>query len=212
MNPHRLRPIGMLRAGLALLLAGIGGYELAGNAVAGVVIPDSLKNHPDYGRPHDPESLSVVIGRRTNAPLVSMRFTGGAKSLDDLGRRICSAIQHDAMDSLMSLCVTEREFRVILWREFPQSRPATGLQWSDAWTILAPRLHAGCSHAIRDYGGHAYTFMNFDADSVAQYKNFKLYSQLRMEVRDERNEIEHWSWLKAIAERKGSFKIYSTED
>src|SRR5215831_15271794 len=198
----------LLRAVLALVLVGL----LGGTSPAQVVIPDSLKNHPDYWRPHDPESLSVVLGRRLNAPLVQMRFTNGARSLDDIGRRVCRALHRPDYDSLWTLCVSDSEFRVILWPEFPQSRPATGLTWVDAWTILLARMHAGCSHATRDYGGHVYEFNGFIADSVAHYKNFTLYSRLHMNVRDDEKQAQEWTWIKAIAERKGSFKIYSTQD
>ena len=199
----------IFRAGLALVLLAL----VAGSSLAHVVvIPDSLKNSPDYWRPHDPESVSVFLGRRPNAPLVRMPFTNGAKSLNELGRRVCRALHRPDYDSLRTLCVSDSEFRVILWPEFPQSRPATGLTWQDAWLFLSARLHAGCSHAVRDHGGHVYEFVGFIADSVAHYKNFTLYSQLHMNVRDDEKQAQEWSWLKAIVERKGSFKIYSTQD
>ncbi len=208
MKPTLLHGGKIFRAGLAAILVAV----LAGTCLAQVVIPDSLKRHPDYWRPHDPESLSVFLGRRPNAPLVQLRFKKGARSLDELGRRVCGAINHAAYDSLWTLCVTDTEFRVILWPEFPQSRPATGLQWDDAWTFLLARLHAGCNHAMRDYGGHVWEFVGFMPDSVAHYKNFILYSQVFMNVRNEANQTQRWTWLKAVVERKGTFKIYSTED
>ena len=199
----------IFRAGLALVLLAL----VAGSSLAHVVvIPDSLKNSPDYWRPHDPESLSVVLGRRPNAPLVKMRFMNGGQSLDDLGRRVCRALHRPDYDSLWTLCIADSEFRVILWPEFPQSRPATGLKWQDAWLFQLARLHAGCSHAVRDHGGHVYEFVGFISDSVAHYKNFTLYSRVQMNVRNDENQAQTWTWIKAIAERKGRFKIYSTED
>ena len=156
--------------------------------------------------------MSVVIGHRLNAPLVSKRFQGGARTMNDLGRAVCRALQHSNADSLLGLCVRDDEFRDVLWREFPQSRPAVGLTWIDAWTILYARLHAGCMHALRDRGGHAYEFLRFDEDSTGVYKNFKLHGGLTLVVRDDAGRIQRWRWLRAVAERKGAFKIYSTED
>lgn len=172
----------------------------------------TVKDSPGYYSVPDPESASVVIGRRTNAPIVRKPFTGGTASLDDLGRAVCWGLQHTAVDTLGKLCITDAEFRDILWREFPQSRPATGVQWDDAWRILWARLHAGRSHAMRDYGGHYYQFVKWQVDSVAHYKNFTLHSKLTLVAKDDAGQVQRWTWLRAVAERKGRFKIYSTDD
>jgi hypothetical protein len=172
----------------------------------------SLAHEPGYEPLVDPESMSVVIGRRTSAPLVAMPFTGGARSLDELGRVICGALHAGSRDSLLRACVTDGEFRTILWPEFPQSRPATGVQWDDAWKILYARLHAGCSQAVRDNGGHWYAFQRFESDSVTQYRNFRLHSGLVLVAKDDEGGVQRWRWLRSVAERKGSFKIYSTDD
>ena len=172
----------------------------------------SLHGLPGYSAPVDPESMSVVLGRRANAPTVSKPFRGGVRSLNDLGRAVCRALHQESRDSLMALCIHVDEFRDILWREFPQSRPATGLQWQDAWIFLYARLHAGCSHAVRDYGGHAYEFVRFERDSVFRYRNFNLHNHLILVARDDEGQVHHWRWLRSAAERKGLYKIYSTED
>src|SRR5213593_658117 len=61
----------------------------------------SVRDSPGWYPNVDPESMSVVIGRRTNAPPVGKRFQGGARSLDDLGRMVCRALHHDSADSLL---------------------------------------------------------------------------------------------------------------
>ena len=172
----------------------------------------SVRDSPGWTPLVDPESSSVVLGRRVNAPAVRMPFNGGAKSLDDLGRAICRAVHHQDRDSLLRLCVTDTEFEAILWPEFPQSRPAVGLEWDDAWRILYARLHAGSSHAIRDYGGRPYQFVRFDVDSTMQYRNFRMQSRLAMVVRNDEGRLESWTWLRAVVARKGRWKIYSTDD
>jgi len=172
----------------------------------------SVRNLPGYRPLVDPESMSVVVGRRLNAPLVRKPFVGGARSLEGLGRAVCRALHHSAGDSLLGLCIRDDEFRDILWREFPQSRPATGLVWEDAWKILYARLHAGCAHAVRDYGGHAYEFLRIECDSTAAYRNFRLRSGLTLVARSEEGDTLRMRWLRSVAERRGAFKIYSTDD
>ena len=172
----------------------------------------SVKDSPGYVPLVDPESTSVRIGRRLNAPLVSKRLQGGATSLDQLGRAVCRALHRADQDSLLGLCVREDEFSEIMWREFPQSRPVTGLTWEDGWRVLSVRLEAGCSEAIRDHGGRYYQFLRFEAESTAHYRNFKLMSRLTLVARDDDGQVQRMRWLRAVVERKGVFKIYSTSD
>jgi hypothetical protein len=157
--------------------------------------------------------MSVVIGRRLNAPAVKKRFQGGTRSLKELGQAVCYALHHSDFDSLHALCIRDEEFRDILWREFPQSRPATGLTWVDAWRMLLIRLYGGCRSAINDHGGRYYKFLRFErADTTALYRNFKLHNGLTFVVRNDEGEVERWAWLRSVAERRGRFKIYSMED
>jgi len=206
------------RAAVLALISIVVAFAAA--AARGGVAPDStrpghvysIKDSPGYIPLVDPESAADAIGRRLNAPFVSMPFHGGARSLDDLGRVVCRGLHVNSVDSLRALCVTVDEFRDVLWREFPQSRPALGLNWQDAWVILEARLHAGCSHAIRDYGGHYYDFVSLHADSVLQYRNFTLYSRITLTARDDEGQVRHMKWLRGVVGRKGRYKIYSTED
>jgi hypothetical protein len=173
----------------------------------------SVKDSPGYYVTPDPESMSVVIGRRLNAPVVHQPFKGGTRSLDEMGKAVCWALHHTDRDTLLKLCVSVQEFKDILWPEFPQSRPATGLQWDDAWKILYARQHAGCMHALRDYGGHYYQFLRFQPiESLGVYRNFKLHSHLVLVTKDDTGQIQEWHWLRSVAERNGRFKIYSTND
>ena len=175
--------------------------------------PVSTKDSPGWYPNVDPESASVRIGRRTSAPVVSMPFKGGLKSLDDVGRTVCRLLAHNDRDSMYAICVADSEFREIMWREFPQSRPATGLQWDDAWRVLTMRLQSGCSDAVGEFGGHYWQFLRFErSDTTAKYKNFKLHNGLVMVVKNERGETEKHGWLRSVVERKGRFKIYSVRD
>jgi len=173
----------------------------------------SVTMEPGYVPAVDPESASVRLGRRPNAPLVKKRFVGGAKSLDDLGRDICRALFYEKLDSIFVLCVRKDEFRDIMWREFPQSRPATGITDGDGWMFLEARLHGGAVNALQQYGGKHWTFVRFERyDTTAVFKNFKLYKGLVLWAKDEAGNLERMTWFRVAAERKGRFKIYSVKD
>uniref|UniRef100_A0A832I1Y2 Uncharacterized protein n=1 Tax=Eiseniibacteriota bacterium TaxID=2212470 RepID=A0A832I1Y2_UNCEI len=173
-----------------------------------------LLNAPGYRPPNDPESLSVVIGRRTNAPRVSIPFeAGGASSMEDLGRRVCRYLHRARRDSLRALCVTEGDFARILWREFPQSRPATGLRWEDAFALLHRRNEGGISRGLGEWGDRPLRFVRWErADTVAKYKNFKLHGGLTLVATDGDGREERLDFVRAVVERRGRFKLYSLKD
>jgi hypothetical protein len=187
-------------------------FLAASAAWTGTTSAVTVKDSPGYYSTPDPESMSVKIGRRTNAPLVTGDFHGGAKSLDELGRSVIWTLHHTNTDSLRNLCISDMEFKNLLWREFPQSRPATGLTWVDAWITLYARLHAGVNHAMHNYGGRPFQFVRFESDSLGVYKNFKLHMLCVIVTRDDAGGVQKWHWLRAVAERNGRFKIFSTED
>ena len=205
-----------LAAVAGAMLVAVLATSRAGSTTAPAAPPErhgSVTLEPGYVPPNDPESSSVRIGRRVNAPYVKMPFTGGARSLEELGRMVCHALDYETADSLFTLTVGQDEFRYILWPEFPMSRPATGITWQDGWLFLYGRLHQGSAIAIREHGGHAYQFVRFDRyDSTVAYKNFKLHNGLILVAKDEGGKTEEFHWLRSVAERKGRFKIYSMSD
>jgi hypothetical protein len=185
-------------------------------AVASVPPPErrpDVRHTPGYVPLVDPDSAAERLGRRPNAPLVSMPFRVGARSLDALGRAVCGALHGDTPDSLLRLCVDEREFRDILWPEFPQSRPATGLRWEDAWPVLWGRLNGGSVSATRELASHVYTLLRVERTATTRrFRNFRLHEGLVLVVKDEEGREQRFDWIRAVAERRGRFKIYSMRD
>lgn len=173
----------------------------------------SVRDSPGYVPLVDPDSMAEKLGRRPSAEIVKELFTGGGRSLDDLGKLICRALHRDDPDSMMALCVTSAEFRTILWPEFPQSRPATGLRWDDAWQILWGRLNGGSVSSTREFGGHYYTFVGFEpTPAVVPYKNFKLHNGVTVVAKSDDGTTQRFRFIRSIAERKGRYKIYSMAD
>ena len=215
-TPRRARSALGLLGLLALWIASAGAAATMPAAKPDSTAPvkhGSVTMEPGYTGIVDPESASVRIGRRTNAPYVKKLFKGGAPSLNELGRRVVHALGTGNPDSLLILCVHEDEFRDILWREFPQSRPATGIQADDAWMFLWARLHGGSVSAMNDYGSQHYEFLRWERyDTTAVYKNFKMLNGLVLVAKDDQGQVQKWHWLRSAVERKGAYKIYSMRD
>jgi len=172
----------------------------------------SVRDSPGYVPLHDPDSLAEVLGRRPDAPRVPMTFRGGERSLDALGRAVCHALHTGVPDSMLALCVRSDEFRVILWPEFPQSRPATGLRWDDAWVILWGRLNGGSVSSVREYEDHTRQFLRLEYTKMVPYRNFRLYNGVTIVAKNDEGRIEEITFIRSIAERRGRFKIYSMRD
>ena len=172
----------------------------------------SVRDTPGYVPMRDPDSLDDALGRRRNAPRVQMEFHDGSRSLEALGRAVCHALHTGAPDSLLALCVKSDEFRVILWPEFPQSRPATGLRWDDAWVILWGRLNGGSVSSVREFEDHYHEFMKVEYRAMVPYKNFRLYNGITITAKSDEGQIEMFTFIRSIAERRGVFKIYSLRD
>ena len=172
----------------------------------------SVRDSPGYRPLVDPDSAAERLGRRTDAPLVRKRFTGGARSLEALGAAVLGAFHASSPDSLLALCVREDEFRDVLWREFPQSRPATGLRWDDAWPVLYGRLNGGSVASAREYGGHVYTLLRVERAAVVPYRNFRLHNGITLVAKDDEGKVLRFTAIRSVVERAGRFKIYSMSD
>jgi hypothetical protein len=173
----------------------------------------ALKNAPGYYPPADPESMSVVYGRRLNAPEVSQKFAGGTRSMDELGIRVARALHRADRDSLQDLCVTREEFSVILWPEFPESRPITGLKADDGWFLLDARHQGGISRALATWGGQHLRFVRWErADTIMVFKNYRLHRGLTLVALDESGAETRLDFVRTVAERKGRYKLYSLKD
>lgn len=172
----------------------------------------SVKDSPGYQPLADPDSAAERIGRRTDAPLVRKRLTGGARSLAALATAVLGAFHASSVDSMLALGVRADEFRDILWREFPQSRPATGLRWDDAWPALHGRLNGGSVAAVREYGDHVYTLLRVETGVVVPYRNFKLHNGITIVARDDEGRVVRIGAIRSVVERAGRFKLYSMRD
>ena len=172
----------------------------------------SVRDSPGYVPLVDADSAAERIGRRPDAPLVRKRFTGGAKGLEALAAAVLGAFHAERVDSMLSLAIRDDEFRDILWREFPQSRPATGLRWDDAWPVLFGRMNGGSVAAVREHGGHVYTLLRVERREVVRYRNFKLHNGVTIVARDDEGRILRFDGIRSVVERAGRFKIYSMRD
>lgn len=171
-----------------------------------------LERSPGYYPPDDPESLSVVTGRR-DAPLVDLELTGAAPSMDQLARMILAALNQRDEPALHALRVNREEFEVILWREFPESRPVTNITAEDAWQASSANSMAGTSRGVGQYGARNLEFLRVESTPPTTYKNFSLHRGVQILARDPatgREERVHFA--PTFVERHGRYKVLLYKD
>ena len=156
--------------------------------------------------------MSVVTGRR-DAPAVDLELTGGATSIDQLGRRLLAGINARDEGAIHALGVTRQEFEVILWREFPESRPVTHITAADAWEMSSAQAHSGVSRAVGGFGYRNLEFIRVDGGPPVPFRNFSLYRGVEIVTRDPATAQEvRIGFAPSFVERHGRFKVLAFKD
>jgi hypothetical protein len=171
-----------------------------------------LERSPGYSPPADPESMSVVTGRR-EAPEVSLELTGGAPSPDGLARSILTALHARDESALQALAVTRNEFEILCWPEFPESRPVTHIAAEDAWYFSTNASRAGVGRMVSLYGGRDLELLRVESEGTFPYRNFARQYGMALLVKDRgTGEILRIASAPSWIERHGRFKILIFKD
>ena len=169
-------------------------------------------NVPGYVPPDDPESLSVVTGRR-DAPPIDMEVTGGARSPEALARLLLEALQVGDEHALHALRLTRAEFNTILWPELPESRPITHITSDDAWEMSEGQSQAGVKRAVGTWGSHQLELVTLETSEPVSYRNFRLLRQVVLVCQDRStgNEVR-LKFAPSFLERHGRYKVVTFRD
>jgi hypothetical protein len=171
-----------------------------------------LERSPGYFPPDDPESMSVITGRR-EAKAVDLPFSGGAATREDLAQMLLAALNARDGRALHALRVTKEEFSIILWPEFPESRPVTNITADDAWGMAIAQSVAGAGRAVGQYGGKDLALLRVESEPPIPYRNFVLYKGVSIVVRDRSTGAENrLSFAPSFVERNGRVKALIFRD
>ena len=171
-----------------------------------------LERSPGYYPPADPESMSVITGKR-DAPPVTLELSGGASSMDDLARMLLADISAKDEKAMHALRLTKHEFATICWPEFPNSRPVTNISVDDAWLFSITHSLAGVSRTVGVYGGRTLELVRVVSLPPFAYRNFNLYRDVTIVARDygSRQELR-LHFAPSIVERHGRYKALLFKD
>jgi hypothetical protein len=191
---------------------GRSGLEATGTQARHTPLRSPLESSPGYYPPADPESMSVVRGRR-DAPLVDGELQGGASSLEGMARAILAGLERRDEPAIHDLRLTREEFQTFVWPELPQSRPITHIPFEEVWGMATAQSIAGAGRTVSLYGGRHLTFLRVDYARAEPFTNFSLLRDVRILIRDPRDgAMVGLKVAPSVVERHGRYKALIFKD
>ncbi len=124
------------------------------------------------------------------------------KALEALAKRDAAA--------LGALRVTEREYKELLFPEFPAAGPGRTTPVDTHWYLLDMKSVKGLQEAVRDYGGENLELLEVTpAGGVEEYKTFRLLKKVSLKVRRPSGEQAQLRIFGSIVVLDGQYKLLS---
>jgi len=163
-------------------------------------------------RADDPELYAIEQGRR-DVEEHDIPLEGTATSATELALMVLDALEFKDKAAMSRLRVTYQEFRDIIWPEFPESRPATGITAEHAWLLMSTDIASGALYGINTYGGEPIEFEGLSFDQgVVHYTNFDLYKGVVIHASLPDGQRVELRFVYTIVERNGIWKVYGYRD
>lgn len=179
-----------------------------------------MLRHPRWARQvrpgaviyYDPEWRAEVRGRR-EVEKHGLRLTGAMRSVEEVVDGFLRALAEEDNQALNFLRTTRDEFQLILWPEFPTSRPFLRVPAADAWAFQFATLNRGAAKAMTELGGRNLGLLDFHIGKTEEYTNFRLLLDVIATARDEDTGEElEIDMLNGIVECRGEYKVYLYKD
>ncbi len=118
------------------------------------------------------------------------------------------------MDKLLSLCVTEQEYRDVVWANLDSSetsQPAMPLE--RAWSWVVRDTEKAANRYIGEFGGRELQLTKITPPQrVREYPKMKVHRAMRISVTVDGSLEEEWRLLNVVLEYQGWFKVITYND
>ncbi len=138
------------------------------------------------------------------------RLINAKSSIEAVANSVLKAVTRKDVKSLETLYLTKDEFKRYIWPEIPWSRPERNMPFDYYWGDLNQKSSWALKRVLVRHGGKKYELIRvYFAKGVREYKNFRLYRDTRLIVRDETGKKKELNIFGSIVELNGKFKILS---
>lgn len=150
-------------------------------------------------------SISCGGGPEGPTPLANAHTSSAS-----LARAVLTALATRDQTALLSLAVTEQEFREHVWPELPAARPERNLPHSYVWGDLKQKSDIALRQTLDQHGGRPYTLVRvvYGGEST-RYESFSVHRETILVVREGSGAEQEIRVYGSTLEKAGSFKVFS---
>lgn len=166
-----------------------------------------MDNSPGYALPYDPEWRSVLTGRRETGP-TDLEFARGGTLKTAIGK-LLEAFEERHSHVLIPYEIGKDEFELILWPEFPQSRPYVKIPPDEAWLFRKAKYQETIREGMGHYAGMPLDLVDVKIVKTDEYTNFRLVTAAITARDRETGETLELKINPILAERHGKYAFMS---
>jgi len=127
-----------------------------------------------------------------------------------LARAVLAALAARDEATLLSLAVTEQEFREHVWPELPAARPERNLPHSYVWADLKQKSDATLRQTLARHGGQHYTLVRVTyGGETTRYESYLVHRETILVVQGASGGEQQVRLYGSTLEKSGSFKVFS---
>jgi len=143
---------------------------------------------------------------RTGGPPLAHTFD----SPEQLAAAVAAAIERNDADRLLSLALTEQEFRWHVWPRLPASRAERGVPFGLVWGQLYSKSRAYLRQTLAAHGGRRLHVVRvrFRGDAT-DHGAFRVRREAEVVVRDENGAERSVRLFGSVLEQGGRYKLFS---
>ena len=157
-------------------------------------------------------TLVVLTGCKAYSPSEPAPLPNMFPSLEALAEGVVYAIEDSSLVRLQSFCLTEQEYRDVLWANLPEAE-VRNMPVEKAWGWVKRDVEKASRRYIDDYGNHDLEIVKITPpQEIRTYPNLRVHRAYRITVSDRGAEPEEWRLLNVILEYKGWFKVIAYND
>jgi hypothetical protein len=131
-------------------------------------------------------------------------------SSESLARAVLAALAARDQTALLSLAVTEQEFREHVWPELPASRPERNLPHSYVWSDLKQKSDTALRQTLAQHGGRHYALIRviYGGEST-RYESYSVHRETIVVVQGTAGGEQQIRLYGSTLEKAGMFKVFS---
>lgn len=154
----------------------------------------------EYKRPE------IIYAEPASTPL-----TNSFTSLDDLAQAFLTAIADSSTEDMYKLCVTEDEYKNIIWRRLSEHKQQM-IPLDDAWEWVVRDNDKVVRRWLQDYGKMKFRLIDFHPEGRTFKEDSMTVFQTLMTVEDEYGDTYDWKVMNRVVNINDTYKVIVYND